>query len=145
MDQRWGRDEAASIRVNATVSMYLPGIKETDRLRDLSEATGRYRARRLSMSTGGAGSMTTSTEWENVMSPDNVMQMPIGTGLLLYRGLKAAHVRLTPWWKRTDAGATRTGLAEAERLTGRRLPEERTEPHPGETALVDEKEEEVTA
>src|SRR5674476_484323 len=102
--------------------MYLPGIKEIDRLRELSEATGRYRASRTSYSTGQAhGSVSTSSEWENVMSGDDIRRMDVGTGLLFYRGLKAAHVNLTPWWDRPDSEAIRESKEDIEQMTGRAM------------------------
>jgi len=122
MDDRWGREGAEAMRANATVTMYLPGIKEVDRLRELSEATGRYRASRTSYSTGRAhGSVSTSSEWENVMSGDDIRRMDVGTGLLFYRGLKAAHVNLTPWWDRPDSEAIRESKEDIEQMTGRAM------------------------
>lgn len=120
MDERWGRDGAEAIRANATVTMYLPGIKEMDRLKAISEATGRYRAKRISTSSGdNRGSVSTSSEWENVMSVDDIRRMPVGTALVFYRGLKAAHLNLTPWWDRGDNAAIEAGKTTAEQLTGR--------------------------
>ena len=123
MDDLWGREGAEALRANATVTMYLPGIKESDRLKALSDATGRYRAKRVSYSSGAdrAGSVSTSSEWENVMSADDIRRMPVGTGLLFYRGLKAAHVRFTPWWERDDADQLKDDKAQAEQLTGRAM------------------------
>ena len=119
MDDKWGRDGAEAIRANATVTMYLPGIKEMDRLKSISEATGRYRAKRVSTSSGGdRGSVSTSSEWENVMTVDAIRRMPVGTALVFYRGLKAAHLDLTPWWEREDKASIEEGKAEAEKITG---------------------------
>ena len=123
MDHRWGREEAEAIRANATVTIYLPGIKEQDRLRDLSDATGQYRAARTSYSSTG---YTSSTEKENVMTPDDIRRMPVGKGLVFYRGLKHVVVDLKPWWEREDAAQIRTDLAEAEKITHRRMPTEST-------------------
>ena len=120
MDDRWGRDGAEAIRANATVTMYLPGIKEMARLKAISEATGRYRAKRISTSSGdNRGSVSTSSEWENVMSVDDIRRMPVGTALVFYRGLKAAHLNLTPWWDRGDKAAIEASKTAAEQLTGR--------------------------
>jgi type IV secretion system protein VirD4 len=122
MDERWGHEGAEAMRANATVGMYLPGIKEVDQLRELSEATGRYRAAPASYSTGRAhGSVPTGNEWADVMTVDDIRRMPVGTGLLFYRGLKAAHVNLTPWWDRADAEAIRSGKEHVEKLTGRTM------------------------
>ncbi|MCL3863031.1 TraM recognition domain-containing protein [Actinotalea sp. K2] len=122
MDDLWGREGAEALRANATVTMYLPGIKEVDRLRALSEATGRYRAKRVSYSSGqDRGSVSTSSEWENVMTTDDIRTMPVGTGLLFYRGLKAAHVTFTPWWERPDSKTIEAGKAGVEELTGRAM------------------------
>jgi type IV secretion system protein VirD4 len=119
MDDKWGRDGAEAIRANATVQMYLPGIREMDRLKAISEATGRYRAKRVSTSSGGErGSVSTSSEWEHVMTVDAIRRMPVGTALVFYRGLKAAHVTLTPWWERPDKAEIAAGKAAAEQLTG---------------------------
>ena len=122
MDDKWGRDGAEAIRANATVTLYLPGIKEMDRLKSISEATGRFRAKRVSTSSGGdTGSTSTSSEWENVMTVDAIRRMPVGTALVFYRGLKAAHVTLTPWWERPDKTEIEAGKAAAEQLTGRMM------------------------
>jgi len=45
--------------------------------------------------------------------------MPVGTALVFYRGLKAAHLNLTPWWDRHDKTAIEAGKTTAEQLTGR--------------------------
>lgn len=122
MDARWGSDGADAIRAAATVHLYLPGIKEDDVLKELSERTGRYRAGRVSYSSGHTGgSVSTSSEWENVMTPEDIRTMPVGTGLLAYRNLKLAHVDLTPWWKRADSKKVEAGLAKVQELTGRSI------------------------
>ena len=134
MDHRWGREEAEAIRANATATVFLPGIKEQDRLRDLSDATGQYRAARTSYSSTG---YTSSTEKENVMTADDIRRMPVGKGLVFYRGLKHVVVDLKPWWERDDAAQIRTDLAEAERITHRRMPTESTRAdstHPADLA-----------
>ncbi|UTT61322.1 type IV secretory system conjugative DNA transfer family protein [Cellulosimicrobium cellulans] len=122
MDARWGSDGADAIRAAATAHLYLPGIKEDDVLKELSERTGRYRAGRVSYSSGHTGgSVSTSSEWENVMTPEDIRTMPVGTGLLAYRNLKLAHVNLTPWWKRADRKKIEAGLGKVQKLTGRRI------------------------
>ena len=122
MDARWGSDGADAIRAAATAHLYLPGIKEDDVLKELSERTGRYRANRVSYSSGHTGgSVSTSSEWENVMTPEDIRTMPVGTGLLAYRNLKLAHVNLTPWWKRADRKQIEAGLTKVQELTGRRM------------------------
>ncbi|WP_402378030.1 TraM recognition domain-containing protein [Isoptericola rhizosphaerae] len=124
MIERWGRSGADAIRAAATVHLYLPGIKESDVLKELSDRTDRYRARRYSHSSGGqyGGSTSTSSEWENVMTPEAIRKMDVGTGLLVYRALKAAHVNLpTPWWKREDRKTIAAGLKTIEERTGRRM------------------------
>ena len=120
LDDRWGRDGAEAIRANATVTTYLPGIKEMDRPKAISEATGRYLAKRISTSSGdNRGPVSTSSDWENVMSVDDIRRMRVGTALVLYRGLKAAHLELIPRWQRPDHAATEAGKTVAEQLTGR--------------------------
>lgn len=122
MDARWGSDGADAIRAAATAHLYLPGIKEDDVLKELSDRTDRYRASRVSYSSGHTGgSVSTSSEWENVMTPEAIRTMPVGTGLLAYRNLKLAHVDLTPWWKRADHKKLRNGLAKVQEFTGRRM------------------------
>lgn len=135
MDLRWGREEAESIRANATATLYLPGIKEQDRLENLSNAMGRYR--RSSRSYGSEGTYNTSQEWDQTMPADQIRMMKIGTGLLFYRGLKGAQITLTPFWDRPDAKQIMTDQAEAERLTRRRLEPVRDEPHPADVATQD--------
>lgn len=122
MDARWGSDNADAIRAAATGHLYLPGIKEDDVLKELSDRSGRYRANRVSYSSGHTGgSVSTSSEWENVMTPEDIRTMPVGTGLLAYRNLKLAHVDLTPWWKRADRKKIEAGLVKIQEFTGRRM------------------------
>ncbi|WP_108720344.1 type IV secretory system conjugative DNA transfer family protein [Miniimonas sp. S16] len=135
MRLRWGREEAETIRANATATLYLPGIKENDLLEELSEAMDRYRAHRRSYSSDG--SFTSSREWEQVMTPAQIRRMPIGRGLLFYRGEKGALIDLPGFWERSDRAQIARDLAEAEEITSRRIEAIRSEPHPADLPTQD--------
>ncbi|TNU72781.1 type IV secretory system conjugative DNA transfer family protein, partial [Miniimonas arenae] len=136
MRLRWGREEAETIRANATATLYLPGIKEPDLLDELSEAMDRYHADRRSYSSDG--SYTHSREWEQVMTPAQIRRMPIGKGLLFYRGEKGALIDLPGFWERPDRAQLARDLAEAETITSRRIEAVRSEPHPADLPSAQE-------
>ncbi|MGC5168694.1 type IV secretory system conjugative DNA transfer family protein [Luteimicrobium sp. DT211] len=122
MVQRWSDAGANAIIAAATTQMYLPGIKDPEHLRALSEMHGRYRAHRLSASSGhSGGSTTTSSEWENRLAGDEIRRLKLGEALMFYRELKSAQVTLTPWWDGKSKDAVEKSAKAAEQLTGRKI------------------------
>ena len=120
MADRWGREGADAVRAAATCKLYLPGIAEPDLLDELSQASGRYREKQVSVSSGtGHGSVTTSQQWQPVIQPDAIRRLPQGTALMVYRNTPAVYVGLRPWWRRPDAKKIDAGRRQVEQRTGR--------------------------
>lgn len=120
--ERWGREGAETILHNASVEYYLPGIKDPELTKELSERTTKYRAERMSVSSGGGGngSSTVSTEWDHALHPEKIAGLDVGTGLVFYRNQKFMVLTLTPFYKRKDAHEIEAGIETFERITGRK-------------------------
>lgn len=119
MEETWGQKGAAAIRGNAAAEYYLPGIKEPELLKELSERTTKYRATRTSVSTGhkqGEASMSSSTEYDYAMQPQDITQMKLGKALLFYRNQRYMEVDLPPFWERKDYATIQEGVRDYEQL-----------------------------
>lgn len=119
--ERWGREGAETILHNASVEYYLPGIKDAELTKELSQRTTEYRAERMSVSSGGgSGSNTVSTEWDHALHAEQITELAVGTALVFYRNQKFMVLTLTPFYKRKDAHEIEAGIETFERKTGRK-------------------------
>lgn len=118
----WGEDVAEAVLANSTVEYYLSRIKEPSLLKDLSERTTEHRAAQYTYNSGtreGGASTGVSTQWEHAWRPQDVAGIPRGTALLFYGGMPFMHVKLTPFWERSDVELIYEGMREYTRITGR--------------------------
>lgn len=118
----WGENVSETVFANATAEYYLSRIKEPSLLKDLSERTTEHRAAQYSYSSGnqtGGPSQSVSTQWEHAWRAQDVAQIPRGTALLFYGGMPFMHVKLTPFWERSDIELIYEGMREYTRITGR--------------------------
>lgn len=101
--QRWGKEGAGTIIESATALIVLGGSKDADFAEDMSRLIGDRLVERQSSTRSGSGlSDTTSWTNERIMPGSEIRKIPEGQGLLLYRELAAAVVKLPGWWE-TDA------------------------------------------
>lgn len=113
MRETFGDTKAKSIRENAAVEFYLPGISDLELLEELSKRTRKYRAQRLSVSSGhrpGEGSSSVSTEYDQAMQTQDITEMADGTALVFYRNLPYMQVKMTPYWQRKDYPLIEEGM-----------------------------------
>ena len=121
MRRAWGEDVAETVLANATAEYYLSRIKEQSLLKDLSERTTEHRAAQYSYSSGnqtGGASHSVSTQWEHAWRAQDVAEISRGTALLFYGGMPFMHVKLTPFWERSDVELIYEGMREYTRVTG---------------------------
>lgn len=119
MEEAWGPKKALSIRANAAAEYYLPGISEPELVKELSERTTKYRAVRTSVSSGhkaGEASISSSSEYDQAMLPQDITQMRAGEALLFYRNQRYMKVALPPFWERDDYPLIKEGIEDYERL-----------------------------
>lgn len=101
--QRWGKEGAGTIIESATALIILGGSKDADFIEDMSRLIGDREVERQS-STRSSSGLSDTTSWTNerILPASEIRQIPEGQGLLFYRELAAAVVRLPGWWE-TDA------------------------------------------
>jgi type IV secretory pathway TraG/TraD family ATPase VirD4 len=105
---RWGRDGADAILGAAAISLILGGIDDVEFLDRVSRLTGDKRTVRTSRTRSGTNTSTsTSIERERILPIEDLRTLPEGTGLLLYRSVPPALVKLPGWWERREANAYR--------------------------------------
>jgi len=112
---RWGAEQARAMWDAATVKVVLGGLADIDDLEDISRLAGEYdqtTTSRTSSTTGG--SRSTSLRRARVLPVEELRTLPFGSALLLHRTLRPVRLKMTPWWKRTDAKQITAGIAAAE-------------------------------
>jgi type IV secretory pathway TraG/TraD family ATPase VirD4 len=116
---RWGQNEAGQIFGASTTKLVLGGVPEADDLESLSRLCGERDVGTTSYTKGSRGevSVSTASRRERVYTPTEIREMPPGTGLLLYRNLPPAMIRLQPWMDRPDAEAIKAGMKQAKSMT----------------------------
>lgn len=107
---RWGRDGADTIWGASAAKLLLGGCTEADDLERISRIIGdRWTTRRSHTSRSGllvrtdAHTTSTTRERERILPVPDLARLPVGTGLLLYRSMPPALIRLPAWWERSDA------------------------------------------
>ena len=120
MRRRWGPDGDKEIYDSATIRLVLGGLADDEALQRLSNLCGQHRVKRVSTSRNrgggrGAGGSSTSThyEWEPVMRPDQIRELPDGQALMFYRNRRVARLVLRGAWQRTDWPQLETDYAAA--------------------------------
>lgn len=124
MQETWGDKKAKSIRENAAAEYYLPGIGDLELLEELSKRTRKFRAQRMSVSSGhrpGEGSSSVSTEWDHAMQTQDITEMSEGHALLFYRNLPYMELKMTPYWERADYPLIQEGMEAYRQLQIERM------------------------
>lgn len=95
----WGREGAKAMWGASSLKMVLPGGSDPADLKDLETLIGEVEIERYSYSTGkDAGvSHQYAREEKRALRASEIRTLPAGTGLVFFRQLKPALVKLTPW------------------------------------------------
>jgi len=100
---RWGKDGADTILNSSSVLLLLGGLKDTAYLEEISRLSGDRDIERMSTTQSSQqASQSTSTTQERVLTISQLRQLPEGQGVLLYREMQPAVVRLPAWWETRD-------------------------------------------
>lgn len=127
MRRRWGPDGDKEIYDSATIRLVLGGLADDEALQRLSHLCGQHRVKRVSTSRNrggghgsGGSSTSTHTEWEPVMRPDQIRELPDGHALMFYRSRRVARLVLRGAWQRMDWAQLETDYeaATADRASG---------------------------
>lgn len=98
----------ATLWGGTSIKLVLGGCTETPELEQISQLFGDRWARRESLNQPSGlfgqarGSSSNSVESERRLTVDQISEMGVGTGLLLYRSSVREQIRLPAWWERPD-------------------------------------------
>lgn len=118
-EMAWGREGAKAMWGASSLKMVLPGGSDPADLRDLETLIGEVELERYSFTTGGGGGVSHqyAREEKRVLRASEIRTLPAGTGLVFFRQLKPAMVKLTPWVDMLIAKQ----LREDQRIVAKRM------------------------
>lgn len=109
---QWGAGEAEAIFDNATISILLGGLKNSEDLEKVSKLIGRRRVVHRSRSEGESGRSVSEQGTEvPVLSADELRRVPFGHAVMLRRTGRAIFMKMRRWTARRDAKDIKESLA----------------------------------
>lgn len=92
--------------------VYLGGVKETERLRELSELIGDYDHETVSYSMNkGVRSTNVQNNRRRILDTSELAELPRGRAILLASGLRSSMIRTAPWYEGADADKVKASIA----------------------------------
>jgi len=109
---QWGTGEAEAIFDNATISLLLGGLKNSDDLEKVSKLAGQRRVVHTSRSQGDSGrSVSEQSSEVPILSVDELRRVPFGYGVMIRRTGRPIFLELRRWTQRKDAQQIKDSLS----------------------------------
>ena len=114
----WGEHGMDALWGAATVKILGSGLDDADFVDKLSRLVGEHKVEETSQShSPGNRSVTVSKQRERILPVETLRAMPKGRALLLVTGVRAAVIKLRPWYEESD----KNELAEAFKVETRAI------------------------
>lgn len=117
----WGEAGMDALWSASTVKLIGSGIDDPKFAGDISRLVGDHDVATRSTSHGAGGrSTSTSQRRQAILPPERIRDLPRGRALLLATGMKAAVVKLTPWYEGSRSAEVAAAIVTASTGMSRR-------------------------